>query len=174
MGFLARASILARPKDRAWGGLELSWATLLGRFVLTLITFIRTESRRLSRTWDGLCASRGLQHFPNCQETLFHFHERLGFKMLFVGGLLDLIETTISHCSVVSSKSGVTINISNNGSSLTLLCTLTQLHSFCPGRFRIVTVALSCHFNNVSNSCSRVRGLYSDLSMGCVMGGASL
>lgn len=63
---------------------------------------------------------------------------------------MDLVHRTVRSCGVVRSKSEVTMNISNNGSSLALLCTVGLLRRFCPGEFRLSTVAYGMKFRKVS------------------------
>ncbi len=91
-------------------------------------------------------------------------------KLGWLGQVLDRVHHTVSSCGVVGGKSGVTMNVSNNGSDLTLLTTLSTCGGFTSGSFSLVTVAVSVNFRNVS--FSPVRNFYRDLRIPCVIGGA--
>lgn len=87
-------------------------------------------------------------------------------------GLCDGIHRTLSSCGVVARGSGVTVNISNKGSSLALLCTLSNVEDFCPIPFRLMTVTISLKCR--SFSLSPIGTLYSRLSIRFCIIGASV
>lgn len=81
--------------------------------------------------------------------------------------LYNLVHGTIRSCRVVTPNSGIVINISNNGSDITLAVNLTRLHGCVNFSFAIRTIALSPRFNNEPVSCAMLRRLFTQCSVPC-------